>query len=219
MSNIIELSAPDLAAMLCSRVCHDLINPIGAIGNGLQALGDPAQAGMKDLAQELVENAAKQSLAKLEFARLAYGASSTSGTQFDTRECERVAQLYYGQEKANLIWNITPVMVPKNVGKLLMNMLLIASESVFRGGEVNVSLEGETGREIIKIKSVSDPEKRQKTLIPANVKEYIGGEVKEVTAREIQPFYTGVLARLAGMELAVDLDGAEFSFTAYPKQA
>ncbi len=217
MSKIIELSAPDLAAMLCSRVCHDLINPVGAIGNGLQALSDPQQEQMKDLAQELVANAAKQSLAKLEFARLAYGASSTSGTQFDTRECERVAMLYYSVEKAELVWNITPVLVPKNVGKLLMNMLLIASEAVFRGGEVQVSLEGETGREIINIKAISDPQKKQKTLIPANVEKFITGEVDEVTAREIQPFYTGVLARLAGMELEVKLDGVEFSFVARPK--
>ncbi len=217
MSKIIELSAPDLAAMLCSRVCHDLINPIGAIGNGLQALNDPKQEQMKDLAQDLVVNAAKQSLAKLEFSRLAFGASSTSGTQFDTRECERVAKLYYDIEKADLVWNINPVLVPKNVGKLLMNMLLIASESVFRGGVVEVSLEGETGREIIKIKAISDPDKKQKTLLPANVKDFIGGEVEDVTAREIQPFYTGLLARLANMELEVGLDGVEFSFVARPK--
>ena len=217
MSKIVELNAPDLAAMLCSRVCHDLINPIGAIGNGLQALEDPEQEEMKDLARELVANAARQSLAKLEFARLAYGASSTSGMQLDTRECERVAKLYYGIEKADLVWDINPVLVPKNIGKLLMNMLLIASEAVFRGGVVKVALEGETGREVIKIKAISDPDKKQKTLIPANVENLISGEVAEVTAREIQPFYTGLLARLCNMELEVDLDGVEFTFVARPK--
>lgn len=217
MGKIIELSAPDLAAMLCSRVCHDLINPVGAIGNGLEALDDPSQSGMKDLALQLVASAAKQSMAKLEFARLAYGASSTSGTQFDTTDCERVAQLYYAVEKADLIWNIKPVMVPKNVGKLLMNMLLIASESVFRGGEVNVLLEGETGREIIKISAKSDPAKKQKTLIPAGIEQFLSGEVEEVTAREIQPFYTGVLARLADMELEMKLEGSELLFSAIPK--
>ncbi len=218
MSNIIELSAPDLAAMLCSRVCHDLINPVGAIGNGLQALDDPAQASMKDLAQELIANAAKQSLAKLEFARLAYGASSTAGTDFDTRECERVGQIYYGIEKANLSWNIDPVLIPKNKGKLLMNMLLIASEAVFRGGEVSVTLGGDAGNESIHIVATSDKEKRQKTLIPANLMEYITGEVEEVTAREIHPFYTGLLARLSNMELEVTLEDTVFRFNATPKK-
>ena len=46
--DIIELKATDLAAMLCSRVCHDLINPIGAIGNGLEVLADPNQGEMAE---------------------------------------------------------------------------------------------------------------------------------------------------------------------------
>ena len=216
MNDIIELSGPDLAAMLSSRICHDLINPVGAIGNGLDALDDPAQASMKDLAQELIANAAKQSLAKLEFARLAYGASSTAGTDFDTRECERVAQIYYDIEKANLNWNFEAILVPKHKGKLLMNMLLIASEAVFRGGEVSVSMTGEAGNEAIEIVATSDKEKRQKTLIPANVEAYISGRVEEVTAREIQPFYTGLLARLSNMDIQVSLDQAVFRFTATP---
>ena len=78
MADFIELKATDLAAMLCSRVCHDLINPVGAIGNGLEVLADPTQTAMADGAQELIANAAKQARAKLEFARLAYGASSTA---------------------------------------------------------------------------------------------------------------------------------------------
>jgi len=219
MSKIVELNAADLAAMMCSLVCHDLINPAGALGNGLQAFTDPDQEGMRDLAIELITNASKQSLAKLEFARLAYGASTTSGSQIDTSECERVAQLIYDLAKPTVVWNIKPVLVPKNVGKLLMNMLLIASDAVFRGGVVEVELEGETGREIIKIKATSDPEKKQRTIMPVHVEEYITGEVEEVTAREIQPFYTGFLARQAGMELEVGIDGVEFYFVARPKQA
>ncbi len=217
MAEIVELDAPDLAAMLCSRVCHDLINPVGAIGNGLQALDDPAQASMRDLAQELVSNAAKQALAKLEFARLAYGASSTAGTEFDTRECERVAQLYFDIEKADLTWDIAPAMIPKNVGKLLMNMLHIASDAVFRGGDVRVTLGGEPGRPSIEVVATSDPEKRQKTLIPAGIEPLLSGEVDEVTARDIQPFYTGLLARLVDMELEVSLEDTVFRFTARPK--
>ena len=217
MVDIIELSAPDLAAMLVSKVCHDLINPVGAVGNGLQALDDPAQASMKDLAQDLIKSAAKQSLAKLEFARLAYGASSTAGTEFDTRECERVGQIYYDIEKADLIWNIDPVFIPKNMGKLLMNMILISSEAVFRGGEVSVSLSGEAGSQSIEIVATSDKEKRQKTMIPSGVEALISGEVEEVSAREIQPFYTGLLARLSDLDLEISLEDTVFRFTARPK--
>ncbi len=218
MAEIIELSAPDLAGMLCSRVCHDLINPVGAMGNGLQALEDPEQSSMQDLAKELVVNASKMALARLEFARLAYGASSTAGTEFDTRECERVAQLLFEVEKADLDWKIAPVMVPKNKGKLLMNMLIIASGAVPRGGLVSVSLSGDAGKESIEIVASSDPDKKQKTLIPSGVEALLAGNPEDgVDARGIQPFYTGLLARLSDMELGMELDGSTLKFTAMQK--
>ncbi len=217
MRDIIELSAPDLAAMLCSRVCHDLINPVGAIGNGLEALDDPAQKEMADLAQDLIKNAARQSLAKLEFARLAYGASSMAGTQFDTRECGRVAALLFDVEKADLDWQVNPVMVPKNKGKLLMNMLLIAANAVPRGGVVTVTIKGEAGREIIDIKARGMVEKKQKTLIPPGVEDLVAGNPEEgVDARSIQPFYCGLLARMVDMKVKIALEDGVFSFTATP---
>ncbi len=145
MPEVIELKATDLAAMLCSRVCHDLINPVGAIGNGLEVLADPTQAAMAESAQDLIVNSTKHARAKLEFARLAYGASSTAGTDLDTRECERVATLQFEVEKADLKWNVAPMLLPKHKAKLMMNMLLIAAGSVPRGGLVTVSVEGPAG--------------------------------------------------------------------------
>src|SRR3954471_66205 len=169
MADFIELKATDLAAMLCSRVCHDLINPVGAIGNGLEVLSDPTQSAMADGAQDLIVNATRQARAKLEFARLAYGASSTAGTDFDTRECERVARLLFEIEKADLDWHVPLILLPKHKAKLLMNMLLIAAMAVPRGGVVKVELTGSAGEEAFRMTSTSDPEKRQKTLMPMGV--------------------------------------------------
>jgi histidine phosphotransferase ChpT len=220
MADIIELKATDLAAMLCSRVCHDLINPIGAIGNGLEVLADPTQGDMVDGARDLIASAAKQSRAKLEFARLAYGASSTSGTDIDTRECERVARIYFEIEKADLEWNVPLILLPKHKAKLFMNMLLIAATSVPRGGLVHAAITGEAGKEEFKFTSKSDATKRQRTLIPAGSVELISGAPPEgVDARGIQPFYTGILARMTDMELAIGIESEEFYFTAKPKAA
>jgi histidine phosphotransferase ChpT len=206
MAEFIELKATDLAAMLCSRVCHDLINPVGAIGNGLEVLADPNQTAMADGAQELIANSAKHARAKLEFARLAYGASSTAGTDFDTRECERVAKLLFEIEKADLDWQVPLILLPKHKAKLLMNMLLIAATAVPRGGVVKAEVTGAAG------------EKRQKTLMPSGVEGLITGRPEEgVDARGIQPFYTGILARMTDMELAIAVDGPVFTFTATPK--
>jgi histidine phosphotransferase ChpT len=218
MAEIIELKATDLAAMLCSRVCHDLINPVGAIGNGLEVLADPTQAAMAEGAQELIVNATKQARAKLEFARLAYGASSTAGTDFSMRECERVAKLYFEIEKAELDWQVPLVMLPKHKAKLLMNMLLIAAMAVPRGGKVMVSFEGGEGMEKFIMRSTSDPEKRQKTLMPSGAEGLLSGAPEGgVDARGIQPFYTGVLARMTDMELKIGIENDVFEFTATPK--
>ena len=218
MADLIELSAADLAAMLCSRVCHDLINPVGAIGNGLEVLADPTQTAMADGAQELIANSARHARAKLEFARLAYGASSTAGTDIDTRECERVARLLFEIEKADIEWRPAPMLMPKNKAKLLMNMLLIAAGAVPRGGLVVVEVAGEAGSENFTVTASSDPAKRQKTLMPSGAPGLLAGNPEDgVDARGIQPFYTGLLARLSGMALAVGIDGDVFTFTATPQ--
>lgn len=218
MPDVIELKATDLAAMLCSRVCHDLINPVGAIGNGLEVLADPTQSAMADGAQELIANSAKQARAKLEFARLAYGASSTAGTDFDTRECERVARLLFEIEKADLDWQVPLILLPKHKAKLLMNMLLIASTSVPRGGLVMARVDGPAGAETFSFVTRSDPDKRQKTLMPAGVEGLLSGNPEGgVDARGIQPFYTGILARMTDMDLHVALETDRFVFTATPR--
>ena len=218
MAEFIELKATDLAAMLCSRVCHDLINPVGAIGNGLEVLNDPTQSAMLEGAQELIANSAKHARAKLEFARLAYGASSTAGTDFDTRECERVAKLLFEIEKADLDWKVPLILLPKHKAKLLMNMLLIAAMSVPRGGLVTVEVQGAAGQESFVFTSKSDPEKRQKTLMPSGAEELLSGSPEGgVDARGIQPFYTGILARMTDMELKIWIESDVFNFTAIPK--
>ena len=218
MADFIELKATDLAAMLCSRVCHDLINPVGAIGNGLEVLADPTQSAMADGAQELIASAAKQARAKLEFARLAYGASSTAGTDFDTRECERVARIYFEIEKADLDWQVPLILLPKHKAKLMMNMLLIAAMAVPRGGVVTAKVEGPAGAEVFTFISKSDPEKRQKTLMPSGAEGLLSGAPEDgVDARGIQPFYTGILARMTDMELKIGIENDVFEFSATPK--
>jgi histidine phosphotransferase ChpT len=218
MADMIELKATDLAAMLCSRVCHDLINPVGAIGNGLEVLADPTQTAMIEGAHDLIANSAKQARAKLEFARLAYGASSTAGTDIDTRECERVSRLLFEIEKADLDWQVPLILLPKHKAKLLMNMLLIAAMSVPRGGVVRVGVEGPAGAEEFRFTSRSDAEKRQKTIMPAGAEGLLSGAPEGgVDARGIQPFYTGLLARMTDMELTIAVNGDTFEFTARPK--
>jgi histidine phosphotransferase ChpT len=111
------------------------------------------------------------------------------------------------------------ILLPKHKAKLLMNMLLIAAGSVPRGGLVTVKVSGPAGEEKFEFNSKSDPEKRQKTLIPSGSAGLLSGMPEEgsVDARGIQPFYTGLLARMTDMEIDIGIEADVFFFTAIPK--
>ena len=110
------------------------------------------------------------------------------------------------------------ILLPKHKAKLLMNMLLIASMAVPRGGVVKVEVAGPAGSEAFRMTSTSDPEKRQKTLMPSGAEGLLSGAPEEgVDARGIQPFYTGILARMTEMELKIGIEDAVFFFRATPK--
>ena len=110
------------------------------------------------------------------------------------------------------------VMVPKHKAKLLMNMLLIAAMAVPRGGKVTVKFEGSEGNEKFVLTSTSDAEKRQKTLMPSGAEGLLFGSPDGgVDARGIQPFYTGILARMTDMDLKIGIENDVFEFTATPK--
>jgi histidine phosphotransferase ChpT len=130
-----------------------------------------------------------------------------------------VARILFEIEKADLEWDVPLILLPKHKAKLFMNMLLIAAMSVPRGGQVKARLSGEAGAEKFEFSSKSDPEKRQKTLIPAGCVGLLSGMPEEgsVDARGIQPFYTGLLARMTDMDISIGIENDMFYLNAIPK--
>ena len=82
----------DLAALVSSRICHDVINPVSAISNGLEMLAEEPDQAMRDAAMDLIRKSAAQASAKLQFARLAFGAAGSAGAEIDLRDAEKVAR-------------------------------------------------------------------------------------------------------------------------------
>src|SRR5437868_634396 len=129
-------SAPDnleLAALLCSRVCHDLISPVGAIVNGLEVLDDNPKPEDREFALELIRKSAKTASARLQFCRLAFGAAGSSGAQIDLGDAQTMARGHLDDGKTRITWNLQRVLLPKNRVKLLLNMLVIAQQTIPRG--------------------------------------------------------------------------------------
>ena len=143
MSGPLALDALDLAALLCSRVCHDLISPTGAIVNGLEVLEDGGDAETKTFALDLIKKSARTASARLQFCRLAFGAAGSAGAQIDLSDAESMARGFIEDGKVKLGWSLPRALLPKNRVKLLLNMLVIATQTIPRGGTLTVESTGE----------------------------------------------------------------------------
>jgi histidine phosphotransferase ChpT len=203
MSGPVALDSLDLAALLCSRVCHDLISPVGAIVNGLEVLEDDNDESTKNFALELIKKSARQASARLQFCRLAFGAAGSAGAQIDLGDAESVARGFLEDDKTKLSWHLPRVLLPKNRVKLLLNLLLIANSTIPRGGKIEVTPVGEGDSMGFRLRA-QGPNAR----VPAAVPGLLAGSPAEgIDAHGIQPYYTGLVANAAGLSIAIANEG------------
>lgn len=203
MSEAATLEALDLAALLCSRVCHDLISPTGAIVNGLEVLEESKDDETRTFALNLIKKSARTASARLQFCRLAFGAAGSAGAQIDLGDAETVARGVMEDEKTKLTWMLPRLLMPKNRVKLLLNMLIVAGQAVPRGGVLTVESIGSGETMSFRI-SASGLSARVPPAIPPLLAGQTGGEA--IDAHAIQAYFTGLLARNCG--LTVDIASA-----------
>jgi histidine phosphotransferase ChpT len=136
----------DLASLLCSRLCHDLMSPVGALNNGIELLADEQDPEMRDKCLELLADSARASANKLKFFRLAFGAAGGFGEAIDTHEAEAALEGVFGPERRiELGWVVSEGKLPKGAVKLLLNLALLAGDALVRGGRLDVGAESRDG--------------------------------------------------------------------------
>ena len=210
MPNLPTLSSLDLAALLASRVCHDIISPVGALANGLEVLEEDQGEEMRQFAMELITKSAKSASAKLKFSRLAFGASGSAGAAIDTGEAEEVVGLFMEGEKADYTWEGTRSLVPKNRVKLLLNLVLISLGAIPRGGNVAVTIDGEGDSATFSLRCTGP-----KARVPGEFVDMLNGTLEgEMTAHAIQPYYAILLAQETGLTLSAKVDGEDIVLAA-----
>lgn len=204
----LTLAGPDLAALLCSRVCHDVISPVGAINNGLELLDE---GGADADAMDLIRTSALNASVRLKFARLAFGASGSVGASIDTGEAEKAAKDFAAAEKKTEVsWHGPRSIIAKNRVKLLLNLFLVAYSSIPRGGSLDVTLENPETDACFKITA-----KGRMLRVPSKYAELLAGQVDEaIDAHSIQPYYTVLLADECGMHLDTVQGEGEIVFSA-----
>ena len=197
----ISLDALDLAALLCSRVCHDVISPVGAIVNGLEVLEEEKDVEMRAIATDLIKKSARTASAKLQFCRLAFGSAGSAGALIDTGDAEQVARNLLADDRTRLEWTAPRALMPKNKVKLILNMCLIGGAAIPRGGLLKVEVLGE-GDDASLVVFANGPNMRLASGIPLLLQgEPEGGSVD---AHGIQAFYTGLVARASNLEVKAE---------------
>ncbi|HET9458951.1 MAG TPA: histidine phosphotransferase family protein [Sphingomicrobium sp.] len=137
------MNAVDLASLLCSRLCHDLMSPVGALNNGIELLADEQDPDMRDRCLELLSDSARATANKLKFFRLAFGAAGGFGDQVATSEARQALEGLVGADgRTELGWMVGEEKLSKGATKLLLNLALIAGDALVRGGRLDVGVEG-----------------------------------------------------------------------------
>lgn len=141
------MTSVDFASLLCSRLCHDLLSPVGALNNGLELLADEHDPEMRARCLELLSDSAKASANKLKFFRLAFGAAGGFGETVDAREARAAIEGLFGDgHKVKLGWLVEDATLPKPAIKVLLNLALIAGDALVRGGQLDVGAESVGGQ-------------------------------------------------------------------------
>ena len=205
------IEALDLAALLCSRVCHDLISPVGAIVNGLEVLAEEKDEETKTFALDLIKKSAGTASAKLQFCRIAFGAAGSAGAQIDLGDAEIITRGFFEDDKTKLAWNLPRALLPKNRVKLLLNLLLIAGQTIPRGGRLTVDPIGEGESMGFKVSAAGVNAK-----VPLAVAALLAGDAggTALDAHRIQPFYASLLAQASGVKAAMAMEGETVVVTA-----
>lgn len=168
-------SQTDLAALLCSRLCHDMLSPVGALNNGLELLADERDPEMRKRCLELLEQSARASASKLKFFRLAFGAAGGFGDRVPSEEPKELLEtLTADDERISLAWSVGEPTLSKPAVKVLLNLAAMGLDALVRGGTLEVGAEAHGGATEIAIRA-SGP----KVVFDATVGQALAGQMAD----------------------------------------
>jgi histidine phosphotransferase ChpT len=195
------MKSADFASLLCSRLCHDLVGPVGALYKGVELLTDEHDPEMRARCLELLADSARQTANKLKFFRLAFGAAGGFGDQIDTREAQAAVEgLFGGERRVNVQWMVGNAALPKDAVKLLLNLAMIAGDALLRGGDLSVAAESKPGGTELAVRAegprmLLDPELR--TALSG------GTEIDNLTPRAAAAYLVHLLLSEANSTLQI----------------
>ena len=211
MSDLEHPTDLELAALIASKICHDVISPVGAIYNGIEILNDDDDAASQSYALDVIKNVTQQASARLQFARFAFGAAGSAGAEIELDTARQISEGLVDGKKHKLTWNGSAGTLPKNQVKLLLNMVACAIAALPRGGEITLDIVGDHPKVDFVLRC-----KGRGARPPQYLAEFISGENDfDIDALSIQAYCAWRLAQETNMGLScsVDDDNEEITLT------
>lgn len=211
MSEPETISDLELAALVSSRICHDVINPVSAIANGLELLDEEKDDSMREAALDLIRKSAAQASAKIQFARLAFGAGGSAGSEIALADAEKVARDFTaGSGKHQIVWQGPAATLLKDKVKLLLNLVALGIVAMPRGGTLDVEISGDPPETVFIIKA-----KGEAARLNDQVRSLLSGaNGLAIDSHSIQPYYASRVAKAAGMTVTVEAREGEVELRA-----
>lgn len=210
MDQTAQPSDLELAALISSKICHDVIGPVGAIYNGIETFDEDDDAEARNYALDVIRNCTEQASARLQFARFAFGAAGSAGAMIDLATAEQISRGFIGQGKHKLTWKSFQGHMAKDKVKLLLNLIASAITALPRGGEIDVEVAGTPQAPSISLRC-----KGTAARPPQHLADFLGGATPPIDAMNIQAYYTCRLAGSAGLKLEIVKDGTDVVLKAH----
>ena len=202
----------ELAALISSKICHDVIGPVGAIYNGLEILDEDDDAEAKNYALDVIRNVTQQASARLQFARFAFGAAGSAGAQIELGTAEQISRGLVGQGKHKLVWRGKPGHMVKDKVKLLLNLIASAITALPRGGEIQVSIGDNLEKPSFQLRCQGVGARP-----PQYLTDFVGGTNRHSSMPcRSKPIIRGAWRPPAKMRLDIAKDGSDIVLTARP---
>lgn len=194
------MSDVDFASLLCSRLCHDLVGPVGAIYNGVELLADENDPDMRQRCLQLLADSAKQTANKLKFFRLAFGAAGGFGAEVDAREAQGALEGLFADRRITLDSLVGTGSLPKDAMKILLNLAMTAGDALLRGGRLNVAAESNGGTIELAVRAEGP-----RILLDPELRAALEGRTAfdDLNPRAAAAFLVHTLSRDAGAQLMV----------------
>jgi len=189
------MSDIEFASLLCSRLCHDLLSPVGAMSNGLELLADEHDPDMRARVMELLADSARASADRLKFFRLAFGAGGGFGESLDANEVRSAVEgLVRANPRIELGWLVETPTIAKGAAKILLNLAMIGFDSLVRGGRLDAGVEG--GEVVVRAEG-------PRLVLDAEIRSVLAGGQGAVTSRTSAAWLIRKLAEGEGGSVAV----------------